>query len=132
MTSVCNRAAAVVHRAIEPLVLYDMLFKVFGLLVMTPLTALALERMIATSGSLAIADGADYAEIELDETADGTLVLLHVTDLMRVAGVNTKIWEAEYSRIKDLVAGSWFSPESAGEPSDGELLPLALSARLRE
>ncbi len=64
----------------------------------------------------AIEDGADFAEIDVQETADGTLVLLHDTDLMRVAGVNAKIWEVEYQQIKDLDAGSWFSPEFAGEP----------------
>lgn len=63
----------------------------------------------------AIADGADFAEIDVQETADGTLVLLHDTDLMRVAGVNAKIWEVEYVEIRDLDAGSWFSPEFAGE-----------------
>ena len=40
--------------------LYDLLFKVFGLLVMTPLTALALERLIATSGRLSVTN-ADIA-----------------------------------------------------------------------
>jgi glycerophosphoryl diester phosphodiesterase len=63
----------------------------------------------------AIDDGADYAEIDVQETADGMLVLLHDTDLMRVAGVNAKIWEVEYGEIRDLDAGSWFSPKYAGE-----------------
>lgn len=63
----------------------------------------------------AIEDGADYAEIDVQETADGTLVLLHDSDLMRVAGVDAKIWEVEYDEIRDLDAGSWFSPEFAGE-----------------
>jgi glycerophosphoryl diester phosphodiesterase len=64
----------------------------------------------------AIHDGADYAEIDVQETADGTLVLLHDTDLMRVAGVNAKIWDIRYDEIRGLDAGSWFSPEFAGEP----------------
>ena len=64
----------------------------------------------------AIEDGADYAEIDVQETADGILVLLHDSDLMRVAGVDSRIWEVEYSQIEGLDAGSWFSPEFAGEP----------------
>jgi len=63
----------------------------------------------------AIEDGADYAEIDVQETADGTLVLLHDSDLMRVAGVDAKIWNVEYDEIRDLDAGSWFSPAFAGE-----------------
>jgi glycerophosphoryl diester phosphodiesterase len=63
----------------------------------------------------AIEDGADYAEIDVQETADGVIVLLHDTDLLRVAGLNRKIWEVTYEEIRDLDAGSWFSPEFAGE-----------------
>jgi len=64
----------------------------------------------------AIADGADFAEIDVQETADGVVVLLHDTDLMRVAGVNKKIWQLPYSEIQALDAGSWFSPDFKGEP----------------
>ena len=63
----------------------------------------------------AIADGADFAEIDVQETADGALVLLHDTDLMRVTGLPRKIWEVDYSEIRDLDAGSWFSPEFDSE-----------------
>jgi glycerophosphoryl diester phosphodiesterase len=42
----------------------------------------------------AISDRADYAEIDVQETADGVVVLLHDTDLMRIAGLPSKIWEA--------------------------------------
>jgi len=39
----------------------------------------------------AIEDGADFAEIDVQETADGVVVLLHDTDLMRITGVDKKI-----------------------------------------
>jgi len=39
----------------------------------------------------AIEDGADFAEIDVQETADGVAVLLHDTDLMRITGVDKKI-----------------------------------------
>jgi glycerophosphoryl diester phosphodiesterase len=64
----------------------------------------------------AIEDGADYAEVDVQETADGVIVLLHDTDLLRVAGLDRKIWEVSYEEIRGLDAGSWFSPEFAGEP----------------
>jgi glycerophosphoryl diester phosphodiesterase len=63
----------------------------------------------------AIDDGADYSEIDVQETADGEVVVLHDEDLMRIAGVDRKIWEVSYAELRDLDAGSWFAPEFAGE-----------------
>ncbi|CAB1082320.1 Glycerophosphoryl diester phosphodiesterase (EC [Olavius algarvensis Delta 1 endosymbiont] len=63
----------------------------------------------------AIEDGADFAEIDVQETADGVIVLLHDTDLKRIAGVNKKIWQLRYSEIEPLDAGSWFSTDFRGE-----------------
>jgi glycerophosphoryl diester phosphodiesterase len=63
----------------------------------------------------AISDGADFAEIDVQETADGVLVLLHDSDLMRVVGLPRPIWEVTYDEIRDLDAGSWFSPDFADE-----------------
>jgi len=64
----------------------------------------------------AIEDGADMAEIDVQETADGTLVLLHDSDLMRVAGIPTKIWAVDYKDLRHVDVGSWFSPEFTNEP----------------
>lgn len=63
----------------------------------------------------AIAQGADFAEIDVQQTADGTIVVLHDSDLMRVARLNKKIWEVEYAEIASLDAGSWFSEDFRGE-----------------
>ena len=63
----------------------------------------------------AIEAGADMAEIDVQETADGVVVVIHDDDLMRIAGVSKSIWESDYDEIKDLDVGSWFSPEFAGE-----------------
>ena len=65
---------------------------------------------------MAIEAGAEYAEIDVQETEDGVVVLLHDTDLRRVAGLDRKIWEVTYADIVGLVAGCWFSPEFQGEP----------------
>ncbi len=75
----------------------------------------------------AIDDGADFAEIDVQQTADGVIVLLHDTDLMRIAGVNKKIWQLIYPEIKSLDAGSWFSPDFKGEhiPTLAETLKLS-------
>jgi glycerophosphoryl diester phosphodiesterase len=63
----------------------------------------------------AVEDGADYAEIDVQETADGQVVLFHDTDLKRIAGVDKKIWEISYAELKTFDAGSWFAPEFKGE-----------------
>ena len=75
----------------------------------------------------AMEDGADYAEIDVQETADGEIVLLHDTDLRRVAGVDKKIWQLTYAEIKPLDAGSWFAPKFKGEhiPTLAEALEVS-------
>ena len=63
----------------------------------------------------AIEAGAQWAEIDVQETRDGKIVLLHDKDLMRVAQLDRNIWDLDYDEIKDLDAGSWFSEEFRGE-----------------
>ena len=60
---------------------------------------------------LAVEEGADYVEIDVQETSDGTIVLVHDKDLLRVFGIKKGIWEASYDELKDLDSGGWFSPE---------------------
>jgi glycerophosphoryl diester phosphodiesterase len=64
----------------------------------------------------AIADGADYAEIDARSTADGVVVLMHDDDLRRVAGINKRVRDMTYADLKDLDVGLWFSPHFIGEP----------------
>ncbi|MCZ6785994.1 MAG: glycerophosphoryl diester phosphodiesterase membrane domain-containing protein [Planctomycetota bacterium] len=63
----------------------------------------------------AIEVGADYAEIDVQELADGHIVLIHDTDLRRIAGLSKNIWEVDLPEIQGLDAGSWFAPEFKGE-----------------
>ena len=42
----------------------------------------------------AIEDGADWVEIDVQETADGEIAVFHDSDFMKVAGSNLKIWDA--------------------------------------
>jgi len=76
---------------------------------------------------LAIAQGTDWVEIDVQEARDGTLVLLHDHDLRRVSGDPRGVWELDQSALARLEAGAWFSPRFAGEPIPtlAEVLDLA-------
>jgi glycerophosphoryl diester phosphodiesterase len=63
----------------------------------------------------AIADGADFVEIDVQETADGEVVVIHDSDLMKIGGTNLKIWDATYEQLQGIDVGSWFAPEFANE-----------------
>jgi glycerophosphoryl diester phosphodiesterase len=64
---------------------------------------------------LAIAEGADYAEIDVQETADGALVVLHDQDLRRLGGVPKNVWEVTLAEAKAIDLGGTFGPEFQGE-----------------
>ncbi len=59
----------------------------------------------------AIAANSDYAEIDIRQTKDGTLVLMHDRNLKRTAGVNDFIWDLSDMEINALDVGTWFSLE---------------------
>ena len=63
----------------------------------------------------AVEDLADYAEIDVQETKDGVVVLGHDTTLSRVAGINRPISSFSYENLAGLDAGSWFSDNYKGE-----------------
>lgn len=63
----------------------------------------------------AIADGADFAEFDVQETADGVIVVAHDADLMRVAGSPAVITGTTLSDLRDVDVGSHFGPQFAGE-----------------
>ena len=63
----------------------------------------------------AIADGADWVEIDVQETADGQVVVFHDSDLKKAAGVDLKIWDATLDDLRDIDIGSRFGPEFSGE-----------------
>lgn len=67
------------------------------------------------SVALAIEQGADMVEIDVQETADGVVVVVHDSDLMRVGGAAVKIWEATYDEILEIDVGSWYGPEFSGQ-----------------
>lgn len=61
-------------------------------------------------------NGAHYAEIDVQQTLDGELVLLHDSSLKRTTGDKRNVWEVSLSEIKELDAGSHFSEAFEGEP----------------
>ena len=58
----------------------------------------------------AIDDGADWIELDVQETADGEVVVFHDSDFMKLAGTDLKIWEATMDDLKKIDVGSWFAP----------------------
>ncbi|MGQ4648309.1 glycerophosphodiester phosphodiesterase family protein [Lyngbya aestuarii] len=76
--------------------------------------------------NLAIQQQADYAEIDVQQTKDGSLVALHDSNLKRVAGVDRHIWELTDKEVSMLDVGSWFSSDFAGErvPFFGEVIDV--------
>ncbi len=78
----------------------------------------------------AIAARADVVEIDAQETSDGKVVVLHDTDLRRVAGVARSIWGIRLDELQQLDVGSWFSPAFRGERIP-TLLEFASAARSR-
>lgn len=54
---------------------------------------------------------ADYAEIDVQETKDGVVVLLHDSSLERTTNVSKKVWDVTYLELLEYDAGSWFSKE---------------------
>jgi glycerophosphoryl diester phosphodiesterase len=75
----------------------------------------------------AIADGAQYAEIDVQMTKDSVLVVTHDSDFSRMAGVPKKVWDLTYSEIRAIPLGAHSAPEFRNEPAPtfNELLAAA-------
>ncbi len=72
----------------------------------------------------AIKDGTDWIEIDVQETIDGEVVVIHDSDFMKLAGVNLKVWDGTLKRLRKIDIGSWFGPEFSAErvPTLAEVL----------
>jgi glycerophosphoryl diester phosphodiesterase len=66
----------------------------------------------------AIADEADWAEIDVQLTADNKLVVMHDIDLARVGGGSRRVDRATLAEVQALDVGSSF-----GQPFAGERIP---------
>ncbi|MEQ9693275.1 glycerophosphodiester phosphodiesterase family protein [Shimia sp. SDUM112013] len=63
----------------------------------------------------ALEDKADWVEIDVQETADGEVVVIHDSDFMKIAGVDLKIWDATMEDLAGIDIGSWYAPDYAAE-----------------
>ncbi|QDU40107.1 Glycerophosphoryl diester phosphodiesterase [Maioricimonas rarisocia] len=63
----------------------------------------------------AIEDGADWVEIDVQESKDGVVMVVHDSDLKKVGGSDAKIWEATADELRTVDIGSWFGPDFADQ-----------------
>lgn len=63
----------------------------------------------------AVSDVADYVELDVKQTKDNVVIVLHDKSLKRTTGDKKKIWTVDYEYLQTLDAGSWFSPKYEGE-----------------
>ncbi|WP_424966560.1 glycerophosphodiester phosphodiesterase family protein [Dinoroseobacter sp. S375] len=61
----------------------------------------------------ALEAGADWVEIDVQESADGTVIVMHDSDFMKLSAVNLKVWDATAEDLAGIDIGSWFDPEFA-------------------
>ncbi|MEM7144719.1 MAG: glycerophosphodiester phosphodiesterase family protein, partial [Verrucomicrobiota bacterium] len=82
---------------------------------------------------LAIEEGSDFIEIDVQRTADGVLILVHDTDMKRLAGVPRQVNEMTFEEIRALDVGSWFGEEFAGEraPTLEEVIEVAKAGSVK-
>ncbi len=77
--------------------------------------------------------GADWIELDVQQSRDGQIFVSHDTNLKRTTGVDADTWELTYEEIAALDAGSFFSEEFAGEkiPLLSEVVDFAKKSGLR-
>ena len=75
----------------------------------------------------AIVGGADWIELDVQENADGEVVVQHDRDFMRAAGVALEVWRATDEDLSGIDIGGSFAPEFSDQrvPSLREVLELA-------
>lgn len=59
--------------------------------------------------------GADWIELDVQQSKDGKIIVMHDTNFKRTTGVDANTWELTYEEISKLDAGSFFGSEFAGE-----------------
>ena len=64
----------------------------------------------------AVEQGADWIELDVQQTKDGKIIVMHDTYLYRTTGIKKHIWETTYAELQNAEAGSWFSDDFTGEP----------------
>lgn len=75
---------------------------------------------------LAINDGADWVEIDVQETRDGEVVVIHDSDLKKIAGSGLKVFDSSLAELQSVDIGSWKDPSFSDQriPTLQQLLEL--------
>ena len=63
---------------------------------------------------LAIEQGADYVEFDVQESLDGEVVVVHDSDLKKLGGSSKKVWESTAAELRAVDFGSRVGPQYAG------------------
>ncbi len=64
---------------------------------------------------LACEQGTDYVALDVQESADGEVLVVHDSDLMKLGNSPAKIWETDAARLRSIDIGSHKGPLYAGE-----------------
>lgn len=75
---------------------------------------------------LAIDQGCERAELDVQMTKDGVVMVTHDTNMRRCAGRSQNIYDLTYDEVRKLDAGRWFGKKYAGTkvPTLAEVLDL--------
>ena len=58
--------------------------------------------------------GTDWIELDVQQTKDGKIIVIHDTNFKRTTGVDKNTWELTSDEVKELDAGSWFDEKYKG------------------
>ncbi|WP_108125264.1 glycerophosphodiester phosphodiesterase family protein [Saccharospirillum mangrovi] len=75
---------------------------------------------------LVLEQGADYLELDVRESADGELVVMHDATVDRTTNGSGRVDELTLAQLSELDAGAWFSPRYRGErvPTLAQMIAL--------
>ena len=63
----------------------------------------------------AVDQATDWVELDVQEDTDGTVVVMHDSDFMKLARNSLKVWESTTEQRAGIDIGSWFGPQFAAE-----------------
>ena len=57
----------------------------------------------------------ERVEIDVQESADGEVIVVHDSDFMKLSGNPVKVWDVTANELAGIDVGRWFASEFAGE-----------------
>ncbi len=72
-------------------------------------SAIAPENTLAAI-ELAIQEGADWVEIDVQETREGEVVVIHDSDLKKIGGSGLRVFDSSLAELQSVDIGSWKDP----------------------